>query len=106
MIMQLLFSMGNKLIPISEIINPMTRRPRSPFCFAQFLGQTYAEAKHLLQTQAKLNYVTRRRSDKGPSDRGGRRLPFARVEPMSISRSRIARRSVFRCMPSFLAALH
>ena len=38
-------------------------------------------------------------------DRGGRRPP-ARVGPMSISRFWIVRRSVFRCMPSFLAALH
>ena len=73
----------------------------SPFWFAQFPGQTYTEAKNLRQTQPKWNYVARLRSDKGASDRGGRRLPVARVGRMSICRSRIARRSVFRCKPSF-----
>ena len=84
----------------------MTRlAAHEPILFRSILGQTYTEAKHLRQTQPKWNYVARRRSDKGASDRGGRRLPVARVGPMSISRSRIARRSVFRCTPSFLAAL-
>src|SRR5437016_2774100 len=63
-----------------------------------------AEQNVLHQTQPKLNYVARRRSDEGSSDRGGRQLPIARVGPMSISRSRIARRSVFRWMPSLSAA--
>ena len=53
------------------------------------------------------NYVARRRTDAiGTSDRGGRRFPIARVGPMSISRARIVRRSVFRCTPSFSAAFH
>ena len=53
------------------------------------------------------NYIARRRTGSiGRSDRGDRRLPVTRVGPMSISSSRIARRSVFRCTPSLSAALH
>jgi hypothetical protein len=73
------------------------------------------ECRRILSSQADsgesrdlgCNYVARRRTDAiGTSDRGGRRLPIARVGPMSISRARIVRRSVFRCTPSFSAALH